>query len=91
MGDVGVIHNVVGRKVIDKPQSLDFDNMSFRELFNVALECGFDVRDLIAVHSCDKHSNMHFLGGREMPQGMSLAENCVYCKKCWQFFRDKKI
>ena len=87
---VGDIGEIVIKTPISKPtRKLDLENMSLRELFREALECGFDVRELIGVEGCDKHVGMVFLGGKTMPQGMNLVENCVYCKNCWQYFRDK--
>lgn len=91
VGDVGNTHYVGRPKTIKQPPKLDYGSMSFRELFNMAIECGFDVRDLIGVKSCDDHNGMIFLGGKEMPQGMNLAEHCVYCNNCWRFFRQRSL
>lgn len=85
VGDVGVI--IEPSTIQELPANIDTSKLSFRELCNVLVSVGIDVRMLIGVDNCNAHVNMVFLGDKEMPEGYNLFEHCSYCRVCWQLFR----
>jgi hypothetical protein len=87
VGDIGVITRREPKRVL--PKELDLSKYSFRDLCNIAILVGIDLRDIIGISSCSDHRNMVFLGGKELPDGYNIFEHCVYCKNCWQLFRIK--
>lgn len=88
VGDVGQIHTY-NREKVGLPE-FDLSTLPLRDLCNLALKVGFDVREIIGVPSCEDHLKMVILHNT-MPEGMNLFEHCVYCKNCWQFFRLKRL
>lgn len=89
VGDVGVIPEP--SPTIPMPLGLDTSNLTFRQLCNLALAVGIDIRDIIGVKECYMHVDMIFLGSNEMPDGYNIFEHCTYCKNCWKLFRLKSI
>lgn len=83
VGDVGFI---VEPTIPTPIPPIDTSNLTLRELGNLALNIGIDIRDIIGILTCEEHIDMVFLGDKEMPEGYNLIEHCVYCKNCWQLF-----
>lgn len=91
IGDVGVIvEPVYTTKTFDVDANV-LAKLPFRELCIIAVEVGFDVRDLIGVSECSKHAGMVLLADKVMPDGYNLFDHCTYCKNCWQLFRLKRL
>lgn len=92
LGEIGDI--VVTAPITNEPLrnvDLDDENLSLRDLCNLALRCNIDVRELIGVKYCGEHYDMVLLADKELPAGYNLFEHCVYCRNCFTFFRLKKI
>lgn len=89
IGDVGQI--VPRTPKMGIPKEVDISHLSFRDLCNLAVVCGFELRDIIGIKSCFEHQDKILLADRALPDGMNLFEHCVYCKNCFQFFRIKEI
>lgn len=91
IGDVGDTTRLVQPKK-SLPEGIDFSKLTFRQMCNIAVAVGFDVRDIIGVSSCDKHYGMiEFPYTHEFPEGMNLFDHCTYCKNCWKLFRKKHV
>jgi uncharacterized metal-binding protein len=89
VGDIGVI--IQRSEKHARPADIDLDTLDFRQLCNLAVYCGIDVRDLIGIRFCYEHVDMTEIGARALPQGYNLFESCKYCKNCWRFFRIKNL
>lgn len=89
VGDVGEIVVKEPKKTL--PKDLDLSKYDFRELCNIAILVGIDLRQIIGVEKCSNHIRMVVLGDKEMPEGMNIFEHCVYCQNCWQIFRMKRL
>lgn len=92
LGEVGDI--VVRPPVTDEPLKnidLNDERLTLRDLCNIALACHIDIKDLIGVKKCENHYGMVVLADKELPQGYNLFEHCVYCRNCFQYFREKRI
>lgn len=88
IGDVGVITPPTPKTPI--PQNFDFSQLTYRQICNLLVACGYDVRDIIPIEHCSDHASMIFLGGKELPEGYNFFEDVKYCKNCWQLFRFKE-
>lgn len=90
IGDIGVI--VEPRQKYGVPSDVDLSQLTFRQLCNLAVLLGHDIRDIIGVKSCIDHYELYvFLGDRPMPEGYNLFSHCVYCIHCWRLFRLKEL
>ena len=86
VGDVTPLHHP-----ISAPSStIDLDSLTAREMMILAIENGFQIRDLIGISHCYEHTDMVLLGDKKLPDGMNLLEHCSYCLNCFQLFRDKR-
>lgn len=90
IGDIGDTTPLYHPITAPSPE-IDLDALDARQMMNLAIENGFQVRDLIGISHCYEHVDMVLLGDRKLPDGMNLFENCSYCKNCFQLFRDKKL
>jgi hypothetical protein len=86
IGDIGTI-------IPPKPKPalppIDLSQMSYRDMCNLAVAIGLDVRDIIGIEHCYEHEGMVFIADRALPEGFDLFSDCVYCKNCWRFFRTR--
>jgi hypothetical protein len=85
VGDIGTI--TISPPKIGLPKDLDLSGLSFRQLCNLAVVCGFDVRDLIGIDNCYEHVEMVLIFDRALPEGFNLFDHCSYCRNCWRMFR----
>lgn len=88
VGDVGTLTKPTPKSGI--PKELDLSGLTFRQLCNLAVALGHDVRDIIGIDHCYEHYGMIAIGNRELPEGFNLFEHCSYCRNCWQTFRQKE-
>ena len=89
VGDVGEIPVRKAPQGVPNLESLA--NLTFRELCNVAIECGVRVQDLIGVDVCYKHVGKILLRDNAMPKGFNLFDHCTYCRNCFQLFRLREL
>lgn len=88
VGDVGVV--VAPSQPKPVPQNINVDEMSWRELFLLAIELGHDVKQLLGIQHCYEHINMILLKDNKLPDGFNYAEDTAWCRSCFQWFRQKK-
>ena len=88
VGDVGVITTPTPKTPI--PANFDASQFTYRQICNILVVCGVDVRDIIPINECIEHEVMIFLGSKELPEGFNFFEDVKYCKSCWQMFRFKE-
>jgi len=89
IGDIGIITPPTTKTGL--PEGFDTSKLTFRQLCNVAVLVGIDVREIIGIKECWMHVDMVFLGDKQMPDGYNLFEHCNYCKSCWRLFRIKRL
>lgn len=86
VGDIGVI--VEQSKPIALPAEIDLDQLTHRQLCNLAALLGHKVTDIIGIDTCEEHLTFYTaLDGYKMPEGYNLFDHCVYCKNCWRTYR----
>lgn len=87
IGDIGEI--VIQPPVKPLTEKVDTDALTTRQMFQIALDHGVDVRYLLGVADCEDHDGMVYVGGNKLPDGYNWCDNMRYCNNCWRWFRDK--